>query len=508
MKTKYILAAAMFGALSLGSCTNLDEELFDQVSMNDYGKTESEVQTIVGGAYSTLRGYGSATDEGNGVNCYPTSEYVFFLNECASDEACIPTRGTDWDDGGRYRELQYHTWTANNQCVLSGWRYAFTGVSKVNAIIYQVEQSSLSDESKKKVEAELRGLRAYYYWLLLDQFGNVPICTDFTQKELPANSTRKEVYEFVDSELNDIMPYLPTGVQYGRMTQNVAYTLLARLYLNAEVYTGTQQWQKCIDACEKVKGYTLASDYKANFFIKNETSPEIIFAIPYDHKQGTVGNYLASMTYHYNQKYAFSADGSYQWCGNGICAQPGVWSSYEEGDLRRDKTLMIGQQYSAKDGSAINMDNGEPLNYTEEIGDFTKALQNEGARLDKYEWSATDAWERDNDWVLMRYAEVLMMEGEAYYRLGYTQNALGFVNQVRSRAGLAPLTTLTDESLDSEWLHEFAFEGLRRTVNIRFGNWFKAWWNKEAEADKHTAIYPIPEEERAKNPNLTQNPGY
>lgn len=498
----------MFGALSLGSCTNLDEELFDQVSMNDYGKTESEVQTIVGGAYSTLRGYGSATDEGNGVNCYPTSEYVFFLNECASDEACIPTRGTDWDDGGRYRELQYHTWTANNQCVLSGWRYAFTGVSKVNAIIYQVEQSSLSDESKKKVEAELRGLRAYYYWLLLDQFGNVPICTDFTQKELPANSTRKEVYEFVDSELNDIMPYLPTGVQYGRMTQNVAYTLLARLYLNAEVYTGTQQWQKCIDACEKVKGYTLASDYKANFFIKNETSPEIIFAIPYDHKQGTVGNYLASMTYHYNQKYAFSADGSYQWCGNGICAQPGVWSSYEEGDLRRDKTLMIGQQYSAKDGSAINMDNGEPLNYTEEIGDFTKALQNEGARLDKYEWSATDAWERDNDWVLMRYAEVLMMEGEAYYRLGYTQNALGFVNQVRSRAGLAPLTTLTDESLDSEWLHEFAFEGLRRTVNIRFGNWFKAWWNKEAEADKHTAIYPIPEEERAKNPNLTQNPGY
>ena len=508
MKTKYILAAALFGALSLGSCTNLDEELFDKVSMDDYGKTESEVQTIVGGAYSTLRGYGASTDEGNGVNCYPTCEYVFFLNECASDEACIPTRGTDWDDGGRYRELQYHTWTANNQCVLSGWRYAFTGVSKVNAIIYQVEQSSLGDEGKKKVEAELRGLRAYYYWLLLDQFGNVPICTDFTEKELPANSSRKDVYAFVESELNDVMPYLPTGVQYGRFTQNVAYTLLARLYLNAEVYTGTPQWQKCIDACEKVKGYQLTSDYKANFFIKNETSPEIIFAIPYDHKQGTVGNYLASMTYHYNQKYAFSADGSYQWCGNGICAQPGVWSSYEEGDLRRDKTLMIGQQYSAKDGSPINMDNGEPLNYTEEIADYTKALQNEGARLDKYEWSATDAWERDNDWVLMRYAEVLMMEGEANYRLGYTQNALGFVNQSRTRAGLAPLTALTDESLDSEWLHEFAYEGLRRTVNIRFGTWFKAWWNKEAEADKHTAIYPIPEEERAKNPNLKQNPGY
>lgn len=510
MKTRYIFAYLLGGLLlSLTGCTSLDEELFDVVSMDDYGKTETEVQTIVGGAYSTLRGYGASTDEGNGVNCYPTCEYVFFLTECSSDEACLPTRGSDWYDGGRYQQLQYHSWDANNQCVLAGWRYAFTGVSKVNAIIYQVEQSELTEESKRSVEAELRGLRAYYYYQLLDMFGNVPISTDFTQSELPANSTRKDVYDFVETELTDIMDYLPTGVQYGRFTQNVAYTLLARLYLNAEVYTGTPQWQKCIDACEKVTGYALTSDYKANFFIENENSSEIIFAIPYDHKQGTEGNYLASMTYHYNQKYAFSADGTYQWCGNGICAQPGMWSSYEEGDNRRDKTLMIGQQYSAKDGSIVNMDNGEPLNYTEEISDYTNALQNEGARLDKYEWSATDSWERDNDWVLMRYAEILMMEGEAYYRLGYTQTALTFINQIRARAGLANLTTLDNATLDNEWLHEFAFEGLRRTTNIRFGTYFEQWWNKDADAaDKHTAIYPIPAEELSKNPNLKQNSGY
>ncbi len=509
MKTKYLIAALIFGSLSLSSCTNLDEELFDVVSTDDYGKTEKEVQTIVGGAYATLRGYGSSTNEGNGVNCYPTCEYVFFLNECASDEACIPTRGSDWYDGGRYQQLQYHTYDANNTCVLAGWRYAFTGVSKVNAIIYQVDKSALSEESKNKVKAELRGLRAYYYYLLLDEFGNVPISTDFTQTELPANSTRQQVYDFVESELTEIMDDLPTGVQYGRFTQNVANTLLARLYLNAEVYTGKAQWQKCIDACEKVTGYSLMSNYKANFFTENQNSSEIIFAIPYDHKQGTVGNYLASMTYHYNQKYAFSADGSYQWCGNGICAQPGVYSSYEDGDLRRDETLMIGQQYSAKDGSAINMDNGEPLNYTEEISDFTNAKQNEGARLDKYQWNATDSWERDNDWVLMRYAEVLMMQGEAYYRLGYTQTALTFINQVRERAGLPDLTTLDDSTLDREWLHEFAFEGNRRTVNIRFGTYYNEWWQKGADAaDHHTGIYPIPAEELAKNPNLKQNPGY
>ena len=509
MNKKYILSSLLCGALALTGCTNLDEELYDVVSMDDYGKTESEVQTIVGGAYSTLRGYGSSTSEGNGVNCYPTCEYVFFLTECSSNEACIPTRGSDWYDGGRYQQLQFHTWDASNACVLAGWRYAFTGVSKVNAIIYQVEQSGLTAEQKHVVEAELRGLRAYYYYQLIDQFGNVPIATDFTATELPANSSRKEVYKFIEDELTDILPVLPTGIQYGRFTQNVAYTLLARLYLNAEVFTGTAQWQKCIDACEKVQGYSLNSDYKAPFAIENAGNKEIIFAIPYDHKQGTVGNYLASMSYHYNQKYAFDPEGIWQWSGNGICAQPGFWSSYEEGDVRRDKTLLIGQQYSAKDGSIVNMDNGEPLNYTEDISNYTNALQNEGARLDKYEWSVSDAWERDNDWVLMRYAEVLMMQAEAYYRLKYTTSALPFVNQIRQRAGLPELTTLDDETLEREWLHEFAFEGLSRTTNIRFGSYFNAWWMKDADpADHHTAIYPIPAEELAKNPNLVQNPGY
>jgi len=505
MKKKY-LSALIVSSLIFGACSDLSETLYDKVSMDDYGKTSAEIQTIVGGAYATLRGYGSGTDEGNGVNCYPTCEYVFFLDECSSDEACIPTRGTDWYDGGRYQEAQRHQWSTNNQMVLSAWRYAFTGISKINAIIYQVDSSELTDEAKATVNAELRGLRAYYYWQLLDKFGNVPITTDFTNTELPQTKSRQEVYSFVEQELNEIIDLLPTGIQYGRFTQNVAYTLMARLYLNAEVYTGNAQWQKCLDACEKVSGYSLTT-YANNFAIQNETSPEIIFAIPYDHKQGTLGNYLASMTYHYNQKLAFDPAGIYQWCGNGICAQPGVYSSFEEGDARRN-SLLIGQQYSAKDGTMVLMDNGEPLNYTEEISNFTNALQNEGARLDKYEWSATDSWERDNDWVLMRYAEILMMQAECYFRMGYPDTGLPYVNQLRTRAGLVELTALTEEALDQEWLHEFIFEGLRRTVNIRFGTYFKEWWEKPADGTTTTGLYPIPQEELEKNPNLTQNPGY
>ena len=155
----------------MASCTDLNEQLYDKVSQDDYGKTSSEVATIVGGAYATLRGYGSGTPEGAGIICYPTCEYVFFTQECSSDEACIPTRGTDWYDGGRYQQFQRHNWDAKNSGILSVWRYNFTGVSKVNAIIYQVEQSGLTTEDKQKVEAELRGLRAYYYYNLLDCFG-------------------------------------------------------------------------------------------------------------------------------------------------------------------------------------------------------------------------------------------------------------------------------------------------------------------------------------------------
>lgn len=107
----------------------------------------------------------------------------------------------------------------------------------------------------------------------------------------------------------------------------------------------------------------------------------------------------------------------------------------------------------------------------------------------------------------MRYAEVLMMEAEANYRLGFTVTALPFVNQLRTRAGLSELASVTEDNLDLEWRHEFVFEGLRRTTNIRFGTFFKPWWNKD-DTPKYRGVYPVPQEELAKNPSLEQNPDY
>ncbi|WP_010416918.1 RagB/SusD family nutrient uptake outer membrane protein [Anaerophaga thermohalophila] len=504
MKSKiYLIIILTLGVIitSVTSCTDLDEELFSQVESKDYGKTADEIETIVGGAYSSLRGFSDDISIS-----YPTCEYVFFLSECTSDEACIPTRGTDWYDGGRYQEAQKHTWTADNAMILSAWRYCFQGLAKVNAIIYQVNQSELTEDEKFVINAELRGIRAYYYYLLLDMFGDVPVVTDFEDKELPAKSSRQEVFDFVESELLEIRDVLPSEVIYGRFTQNVANTLLARLYLNAEVYTGNPRWQDCIDACEKVSGYSLEPDYFTNFLTENQVSREVIFAIPYDSEAGTVGNYLHSMTFHYKQPYAFSPTGDYPWCGNGICGQPGVYSSFDDADRRKD-AMLEGEQINLATGSVINMDNGEPLIYTEEIENFENAKQNEGVRLFKYEVKAGESWERDHDWVVMRYAEVLMMQAECYVRMGTPDLARPFIEPIRERAGMDTPETITLDFLNDEWLREFIFEGHRRTHNIRFGDFFEPWWEK-GETPRYREVFPIPQSELDKNKNLVQNPNY
>jgi hypothetical protein len=485
----------------LFSCTNLEETLYTQVDSNDYGNTPAEVETIVGGAYTSLRGF---RDELS--NSYPTSEYVFFLNEVTSDEATIPTRGTDWFDGGNYQEAQRHLYSPNNPIILSAWRYCYQGIASVNGIIFQVGNSELSDNAKAPIFAELRAVRAYYYYLLLDMYGNVPIVTDFEDTELPTNSNREDVFKFIEEELTIVIPLISDDILYGRITQNVANTLLARLYLNSEAFIGIPRWQDCINVCERIYGYSLEPDYFENFVTDNQTSKENIFVIPYDHKEGTLGNYLHSMTFHYLHRFTVSATGDYPWCANGISAQPGVYSKFDDNDKRK-KAMLEGEQINLNTGSVIVMDTGAPLIYTEDISNFTDAKQNEGVRLNKYEVKAGENWERDHDWVVMRYAEVLMMQAECHLRLGKLGLAKTFVSVVSERAGIETPNDITLEYLNDELLREFIFEGQRRTTNIRFGTYFQPWWEKGATPLTH-GIFPIPQSELDKNPNLKQNPGY
>lgn len=485
------------------ACTDLSETLYDKVESGDYGKSESEIATIVGRAYTSLRGLAE-----DGVNAYPSGEFVFFMSEVASDEMTIPTRvGGDWFDQGVYLELQRHTWTASNEKLRAGWMYGFNGVSSVNAVIYQVEQAGLAEEATRPLMAELRALRAYFYYNLMNLYGNVPISTSYTDLELPTNSSRAEVYSFVEKEILESIDYLP-DTAYGRITKNVAYFMLARLYLNSEVFINQPRWEECIAMCEKING-ELESDFFTNFVVDNEKSKEIIFSIPYDHKQGTTGNILPCLSFHYEQKWAFSATGDFPWTVNGPCGQPGLFTSYEEKDVRR-KGYLEGPQIDLRNGNTIVMPaSGNELIYTDEIKNIEAALQNEGVRPFKYETKAGDDAERDNDWVLMRYAEVLLMQAECYVRLGDAATARPFVMQVRERAGVGASTpaTITLDFIDQELKREFAFEDHRRTDNIRFGTFFKPWWEK-GETPAYRSIFPIPAKEMEKNNKLVQNPGY
>lgn len=500
MKIKYTVTV-LFTMLFTFSCTDLDEELYDRVEDDNFGNTPSEIEALVGGAYSSLRGFSDAIS-----NSFPTCEYVFFLNEVASDEATIPTRGVNWFDGGRYQQVQRHTWDANNGMILSAWRYCYAGIAKINSIIYQIDRSGLSEEAKAPIYAELKSLRAYYYYILLDMFGNVPIVTDFEDTSLPSNSTRLEVYNFVESELLEAIPHLPSNVIYSKMTKNVAYGLLARLYLNSDAFIDVPRWQDCIDMCQNISGYSLTADYFANFATENQTSPEIIFAIPYDHAAGTIGNYMSSMSAHYLHRFTVSPTGDYPWSANGMSAQPGVFSSFEDTD-RRKKCMIEGEQINLGTGQVIIMDSGQPLVYTEEIGNFTDALENEGVRIGKYEIKAGESWERDHDFVLLRYAEILMMQAECYVRLGSPGLAEPFVQQITARAGTEMPAVIDLDFIDKELLREFTFEGRRRTDNVRFGTYFQPWWEKGVTPQER-GIFPIPTPVLATNNNLVQNPGY
>jgi len=502
MKLKTIIITVAF-ALAAIACTDLEEEFFSVVPSSDYGITPGEIKTIAGSAYASLRGFDDGISK-----CYPTSEYLFFLVEAVSDEFVVPNRNGDWYDKGRYMQAQYHALDANNDMVLGAWKYCYSGISTCNFVIQSIEQGGLPAEDEAIAKAEIRGVRAYYYYLLLDWFGNVPITTSFEVDSTASNVPRAQVYDFVETELLDILDKLQPTVEYGRFTQNVANTLLARLYINSESFIGTARWQDCIDACDKVSGYQLEPNLFSSFTNENENSKEIIWCIPYDHTEKTTGNYLLSLTYHYNHWQTIAPSSA--WAGfsvNGPCATPGVYSSFEEGDTRVG-SLIEGYQININTGDTVKDRKGNLLNYCENIADINNATEGEGCRLAKYKTEATDVAERDYDWVLMRYAEIIMMKAECLVRLGRNGEAKSLISQIRKRSGLNTTPDpITLEVIDQEWLHEFLFEGIRRSVNLRFGTYFEAGWEKPA-VSKEMALFPIPETEIIKNPKLEQNPGY
>ncbi|MBC7829481.1 MAG: RagB/SusD family nutrient uptake outer membrane protein [Chitinophagaceae bacterium] len=524
--------------LLIVSCTKLDENklLYDQVTTENFYKTDAELASAVGGAYAPIYSY---------------SNFYFILSETTSDEMVVPQRGSGWYDNGKWVRFSDHTYTrlSNNTDgeINDAWTWAFGGVAGCNKTLLALSKSS-SPVALTYV-SELKALRAIYYYWLLDLYGNVPIVTDFANTQPPSTKTRKEVYEFVEKELLDNINKLPKtgpadGPNYGRVNYYTAMAALAKLYLNAGVFTGTAQWQKAIDACNIIINsglYSLAPTYLDNFKRNNTGSPEFIWAIPYD------GAKAGGFSLHANTLHGLSAQ-TYSLVGgawNGFSAVQEFYQSYidpaqnpgaqgtvigldpkgtpTQGTIdNRLTNFLVGPQYAADgitrlvDGAAEASDpDGQPLTFTPYINMIEpNCWAQAGARISKWQFYPGMNYNLDNDMAIFRFADILLMKAECTARLTGNWNegtVLATVNNIRAKhggSGLLPLTALTAASFLMERSREMAFESVKRQDMIRFGYFNASRRFNNADPSNHVNIFPIPEVQLNANPNLVQNPGY
>jgi len=561
-KSLFLIIGLYLVAAVSQSCTKLDEELFSQVAPSNFFKTEEEFISALGAAYTQFGNYAADTPQQ--------------LQEMTTDEMTAPTRGQDWDDGGNWRRLHLHSWTKEDGVMSNAWNFGFNGVNTANRLIYQFQTLVTGGQVTQAVAdayiAELQTVRGWFYWQLLDMYGNVPLVTDFAKAvATPKTESRANVYAFVVGDLEAAVPKLSKavdGTTYGRMNYWAGKTLLAKLYLNAKVYTGTAQYDKVIAACDEVINsgkYSLESNYFANFNVNNSGSKEFIFAIPYD-KVFFQGFNLVMQTLSYlnQQTYNLAAQ---PW--NGFCSLEEFYNSYDNADIRKGEAgtlikpatkrgnFIAGYQYSSAgtvlldDGfEAPNLTrlpapllgdpDGKPFNFgsigstqpqINELG--PQALRQAGVRIGKWEFEMGGLQNMSNDYAVFRYADVLLMKAEALWRKSNNNPtdaaALTLVNQIRSRAGVPALTTLDGKlsfdlagavvpggELFNEMGRELAFEKSRRQSMIRWGvytdvtKWALPHYNAGdvIVSGAHTNLFPVHKDKIAANPNLTQNPGY
>ena len=464
---------------------------------------------------------------------------VYDLNTFTTDEAMLPTRGGDWYDGGFWQSLYLHRWTASDQPLANTWNYLYKVVMLCNRNMATLtaHRQLLSDSRYEADIAELRALRAMFYFYLMDLWGSVPLVTDSSHDVgSVAQVSRQELFRFIETELTAALPLLTDahsnllGSSYGRMTRPVAHFLRAKLYLNTEVYcpeadaaTHQTHYRQCISCCDQLEaaGYKLASDYADNFAVHNETSVENIFTIPMDKLlyANQFKNLFRSRHYSHGSALGFDAE-------NGSAATLSTCAAYgytgaadgshvSTPDPRWYINFYADEVYT-DDGTAVLLPDGTQLVYQplEVRLDLTGSSYEKtaGARMHKYaiDYNAyADGNLQSNDIVLFRYADVLLMRAEARLRLGLDGSS--DVTAVRARVGEAPIA-VTLSSLLEERLRELMWEGWRRNDLIRYGLFHQAYDQRPQLADESTAyttVFPIPSSVIDLNPTgIKQNPGY
>lgn len=518
-------------ALLVFACSDLDDDLED--SLTEEFSIDGVSTGGTGGSdgpllapFSRLRG-GSATNGG------------FFASQMvSSDEMAVTQKGGDWFDGGIWIQLHRHTWDAAHPSTEGAWNQAYEGIAECNIVL---AGGTLNAEET----AQARALRSYFYWRLLDLFGRVKIVTAPGQN--PPQATRVEVYNFVESELLAALGIpavtasldlssspLGTGINNYRINQYAALGILAKLYLNAEVYTGVPKYAEADWAASYIidnSPYVLCSDgciepnlakrpevdtdptelegYAAIFAPTNQNNPEIIWSIEYN-SIGLGGMNFNQMTLHGPSQLTYGLDAA-PW--NGFVVLEEFYNSYEDGDDRKEANFLVGPQTDFVGNPLIDFaadDDELQVNYTPEINELEpNALRQGGVRMKKFSFEILGRPDMNNDYPIVRLGDVHLMRAEARSRVAGDWNlSLPDVNALRERANVAPLTSIDADAFLAERGREMFLESSRRIDLIRFGKWSDSWWEK-TNSDAFRTVMPIPLAQiNASDGTLTQNPGY
>lgn len=509
---------AIGASLTLVSCMDLDENVYGKLPTDSFGTTEQQINAIMGPAYTALKNM-LAYDGPWGAA------------DMTSDILIAPTRvGGDWWDGGQYMEQCMHSWKPTSYSVENCWDYCMNGLTTVNSVYSIIEASeAMTDAQKLQYLSELRGLRAFWYYVIVDIFGNAPLVTDFKDTSLPTITSRAELYKYVVNELQEIIPYLRSDVtdaSYGKFTQGAARMVLAKMYLNAEEWIGQPQYQQVVEQCDEIMklDYVLESKWKTNFDVHNESSREIILPICF-RASDDWGNIIHLWTLHYLDPEALGFTAG-AW--NGLCAQPDFVRTFDTEDPRYEGTFLIGPMLDPTTGEVLKTTLGHDLNHTIDLnivegtekadadGNLTpwgEVHQEDGARINKWTFEkGMQNTNMENDVAIFRLADVYLMKAEALLRLGKDQaEATRLVNEIRERAygnSDHDYAQVTLEDVYKERGYELAFEFVRRQDMIRFGTYLQPRYMKPKQTEAYRKILPIPFKAWQKNNNLVQNPGY
>ena len=568
---KYILSSMFFGASILTSCS-LDETPLSQLNENQaFSNSTLTYVNSVASVYSSI---------GDGL--YGGTDNIHTLGEFSSDATMLPGRQGDWVDGGKWQNVFLHNFQSSVDLYANVWNHIFKIIGNCNSNIDKL--NGFGEEYQGYVN-ELRALRAMYYYHACDLFANVPIVTSSSQSIGDVKqSSRKEVFDFVVEELTEVLPTLSTescvnetSTYYGRVNKGVAYMCLAKMAINAPVFTTNVEsatslqafvgddlsgeckaseslgavvsskgkelkmtvdgvarnaWETVIYCVNQLEGlgYRLESDYTKNFAVANSTSVENIWIRPNDDKKYLITDYNLIRSLHYNHAGGMNYQG---W--NGACATVRAMNVMGYGAASQDPRLAMnyytGTDYTHDTGALVNdgatSKNLEylPLAAVIDFGDGSDPhdVKCAGARFKKYEFDKTSTilGNNNNDLVIWRYGDALLLKAEAEYRLGDTNAASAGVNQVRMRAGADLRTTLSLNDLLNERMIELAWEGQRRQDQVRFCTFtqptvdrFVGVHHNAAAGDYNddrqgwTNVYPIPYSVINLNANLSQNPGY